>query len=28
LDYVSIPTHQYEAGSLEAAAANLEDMEV
>jgi hypothetical protein len=27
LDYVSIPTHRYEAGSVEAAAANLEDME-
>jgi transcriptional regulator with XRE-family HTH domain len=28
LDYVSIPTHQYEAGSDEAAAANLEAMEL
>jgi transcriptional regulator with XRE-family HTH domain len=27
LDYVSIPTHQYEAGSDEAAAANLENIE-
>jgi transcriptional regulator with XRE-family HTH domain len=26
LDYVSIPTHQYEAGRVEVAAANLEDM--
>jgi transcriptional regulator with XRE-family HTH domain len=26
LDYVSIPTHQYEAGSDESAAANLEEM--
>jgi hypothetical protein len=26
-DYVSIQTHQYEAGSVEATAANLEDME-
>jgi transcriptional regulator with XRE-family HTH domain len=27
LDYVSIPTHKYEAGSVEAAAADLEGME-
>jgi hypothetical protein len=27
LDYVSIPTHKYEAGSVEAAAATLEGME-
>jgi hypothetical protein len=27
LDYVSIPTHKYEAGSIEAAAADLEGME-
>jgi len=27
LDYVSIPTHQYEAGSIEAAATILEDTE-
>lgn len=27
LDYVSIPTHRYEAGGVEAAAADLEDME-
>jgi transcriptional regulator with XRE-family HTH domain len=27
LDYVCIPTHQYEVGSVEAASANLEDME-
>ncbi len=27
LDYVSIPTHQYEAGSVEAAAADLQDKE-
>jgi transcriptional regulator with XRE-family HTH domain len=27
LDYVSIPTHKYEAGSIEASAALLEDME-
>jgi hypothetical protein len=27
LDYVSIPTHKYEAGKIEAAAADLEGME-